>query len=42
MLTPQVVNKYSLVSDSTVKDIKINDKFVIVQSKAIVSNNSNI
>ena len=38
MFVHEVVNKYSIPSDSVVRDIKINDRYVIVQSKANVTN----
>lgn len=41
MLMHEVVNKYTIPSDSVVKDIKVNDEYVIVQSKANVTNNIN-
>jgi hypothetical protein len=41
MFTHEVVNKYTIPSDSQVRDIKINDKYVIVQAKANVTNNNN-
>ena len=41
MFTHEVVNKYSIPSDSEVRDIKINDKYVIVQAKANVTNSNN-
>ncbi len=41
MTRPIVLNKYSLISDSTIKDIKINDQYVIVQSRALALNQTN-
>jgi hypothetical protein len=41
MFTHEVVNKYSIPSDSQVRDIKINDKYVVVQAKANVTNSNN-
>jgi hypothetical protein len=38
MFTHEVINKYTIPSDSEVRDIKVNDKYVIVQSKANVTN----
>jgi len=38
MFEYKVVNKYTLPSDSVVKDIKMNDKYIIAQAKADVKN----
>lgn len=36
-----MVNKYTIPSDSEVRDIKVNSKYIIVQSKANVTDNLN-
>ncbi len=40
MFVHEVINKYTIPSDSVVKDIKVNGQYIIVQSKANVTNNN--
>lgn len=40
MFTHEVINKYTIPSDSEVRDIKVNGKYIIAQCKANVTNNN--
>lgn len=40
MFTHEVINKYTIPSDSEVRDIKVNGQYIIAQCKANVTNNN--